>query len=79
MNVLKYLRNLEDRKEQVISAISDQGKMTAELGKTDPGSSNFSSSRRFIPPIQTKTPYKSYDRREKGLESLANVIHFTEI
>lgn len=26
---LKYLRNLEDRKEQVISAISDQGKMTA--------------------------------------------------
>ena len=30
---LKYLRNLEDRKEQVISAISDQGKMTAELEK----------------------------------------------
>lgn len=59
---LKYLRNLEDRKEQVISAISDQGKMTAELEKQDPGSSNFSSSRRFIPPIQTKTPYKSYDR-----------------
>ena len=28
---LKYLRNLEDRKEQVISSIEEQGKLTEEL------------------------------------------------
>ena len=28
---LKYLRNLEDRKEAVISSIEEQGKLTDEL------------------------------------------------
>lgn len=49
---LKYLRNLEDRKEQVISAISDQGKMTAELEKQIREAANFSGSRRLISSIQ---------------------------
>ncbi len=32
---LNYLRNLEEKKQQVLSTIEEQGKLTPELKKTD--------------------------------------------
>ena len=35
---LNYLRNLEEKKKQVLSSIEEQGKLTEELKKSDSGS-----------------------------------------
>ena len=71
---LKYLRNLEDRKEQVISAISDQGKMTAELEKQIREAATLVAVEDLYRPYKPKRRTRAMIAREKGLESLANVI-----
>ena len=71
---LKYLRNLEDRKEQVISAISDQGKMTAELEKQIREAVTLVAVEDLYRPYKPKRRTRAMIAREKGLESLANVI-----
>ena len=71
---LKYLRNLEDRKEQVISAISDQGKMTAELEKQIREAATLVAVEDLYRPYKLKRRTRAMIAREKGLESLANVI-----
>lgn len=37
---LTYLRNLEEKKQQVLASIEEQGKLTEELKKTDSGSTD---------------------------------------
>ena len=71
---LKYLRNLEDRKEQVISAISDQGKMTAELEKQIREAATLVAVEDLYRPYKPKRRTRAMIAREKGLEPLANVI-----
>ena len=68
---LKYLRNLEDRKEQVISAISDQGKMTAELEKQIREAATLVAVEDLYRPYKPKRRTRAMIAREKGLESLA--------
>ena len=71
---LKYLRNLEDRKEQVICAISDQGKMTAELEKQIREAATLVAVEDLYRPYKPKRRTRAMIAREKGLEPLANVI-----
>ena len=52
---LVYLRNLEEKKEQVIGSIEEQGKLTDELKRKDSFGGNTCSCRRFVPPIPAKT------------------------
>ena len=59
---LKYLRNLEDRKEQVISAISDQGKMTAELEKQIREAATLVAVEDLYRPYKPKRRTRGYDR-----------------
>ena len=64
---LKYLRNLEDRKEQVISAISDQGKMTAELEKQIREAATLVAVEDLYRPYKPKRRTRAMIAREKGL------------
>ncbi len=48
---LRYLRNLEERKEQVLSSIREQEKLTPELEKKDSRSSDSGSCGGFIPSL----------------------------
>ena len=59
---LTYLRNLEDKKNQVLKSIEDQGKLTEE---TDPGCTDTGSSRGLIQTIPPETPYTCDNRKGK--------------
>ena len=63
---LKYLRNLEDRKEQVISAISDQGKMTADLEKQIREAATLVAVEDLYRPYKPKRRTRAMIAREKG-------------
>lgn len=54
---LTYLRNLEEKKAQVISSIEEQGKLTDELKKAIEAAQTPGSCRRPVPPISSETPY----------------------
>ena len=71
---LKYLRNLEDRKEQVIGAISEQGKMTAELEKQIREAATLVAVEDLYRPYKPKRRTRAMIARENGLEPLANLI-----
>ena len=58
---LTYLRNLEEKKEQVLSSIEEQGKLTEELKAADTGSRNPGGSGRLIPAISAEAADESHD------------------
>ena len=62
---LNYLRNLEDKKTQVLAGIEEQGKLTEELKKADPGSTDPGGCGGFIPSLPPKTPYQGYHCKGK--------------
>lgn len=51
---LTYLRSLEDKKEQVLKSIEEQGKLTDELKAEDSGSSDAGSGRGSVPTLSTQ-------------------------
>ena len=61
---LTYLRNLEDKKKQVLSSIEEQGKLTEEL-KTDYRSPDTGCGRGFVPSVPAKEKNKSYHCKRK--------------
>lgn len=71
---LNYLRNLEDRKTQVIASIEDQGKMTEELRKAIQAAETLVAVEDLYRPYKPKRRTRATIAREKGLEPLANVI-----
>ena len=54
---LRYLRNLEDKKEQVIGAIRAQEKLTPALEKTDPRGCDAGGSGRSVSSVPPETSY----------------------
>lgn len=52
---LTYLRNLEEKKQQVLSVIEEQGKLTPELKKADPSSRDSCGGGRSLPPLSSET------------------------
>lgn len=71
---LNYLRNLEDRKAQVIASIEDQGKMTEELRKEIQAAGTLVAVEDLYRPYKPKRRTRATIAKEKGLEPLANVI-----
>lgn len=71
---LTYLRNLEERKAQVISSIEEQGKMTAELKKAIGEAQTLVVVEDLYRPYRPKRRTRATIAREKGLEPLANII-----
>lgn len=68
---LTSLRNLEKRKEEVIQAIEEQGKLTDELRKKIVTAESLTAVEDLYQPYRPKRKTRASVAREKGLESLA--------
>ena len=71
---LRYLRNLEEKKEQVISAIEEQGKLTEELRKEIEAALTLVAVDDLYRPFRPKRRTRAMIAIEKGLEPFANDI-----
>ena len=71
---LTYLRNLEDKKEQVIHSIREQEKLTPELEKKILEAKTLVAVEDLYLPYRPKRKTRAGIAREKGLEPLANLI-----
>ena len=71
---LLYLRNLEDKKKQVLSSIDEQGKLTAELKKAIEAAMTMVAVDDLYRPYRPKRRTRAIIAKEKGLEPLANIL-----
>ena len=71
---LRYLRNLEDRKEQVIASIEEQGKLTDELKQQILAAETMVLVEDLYRPYKQKRRTRATIAKEKGLEPLAEFI-----
>ncbi len=71
---LKYLRNLEEKKEQVIASIEEQGKLTDELKAQILAAETMVVVDDLYRPYRPKRRTRAIVAKEKGLEPLANII-----
>lgn len=71
---LVYLRNLEEKKEQVIASIEEQGKMTEELKRQILAAETQVAVDDLYRPYRPKRRTRATIAKEKGLEPLAALI-----
>ena len=71
---LTYLRNLEDKKNQVLSSIEDQGKLTEELKAQILAAQTLVVVEDLYRPYRPKRRTRATIAKEKGLEPLAQLI-----
>ncbi len=71
---LMYLRNLEEKKEQVLSSIEEQGKLTEELKDQILAAMTLVAVEDLYRPYRPKRRTRATIAKEKGLEPLANII-----
>ena len=71
---LRYLRNLEDRKQQVISSIEEQGKLTEELKAQIIAAETMVLVEDLYRPYKQKRRTRATIAKGKGLDSLAEYI-----
>ncbi len=76
---LKYLRNLEERKTEVIRIIEEQGKLTEELKAQILEASILQKVEDLYRPYKQKKSTRATKAKEKGLEPLANIILLQEL
>lgn len=72
---LTYLRNLEDKKKQVLASIEEQGKLTEELKKQILAATTQVVVEDLYRPYRPKRRTRATIAKEKGLEGLANIIY----
>lgn len=71
---LGYLRNLEEKKEQVLSSIEEQGKLTEELREKILAAETMVTVEDLYLPYRPKRKTRASVAREKGLDALSNLI-----
>lgn len=71
---LNYLRSLEDKKQQVIASIEEQGKLTEELKAQIEAAQTLVVVDDLYRPYRPKRRTRATIAKEKGLEPLANLI-----
>jgi len=71
---LVYLRNLEEKKEQVIGSIEEQGKLTEELKEKILAAETLVAVEDLYRPYRPKRKTRASVAKEKGLEGLAEYI-----
>ena len=76
---LVYLRNLEEKKEQVIASIEEQGKLTEELKEKILAAETQVVVEDLYRPYRPKRKTRASVAKEKGLDGLAQVILAQEI
>lgn len=70
----KLLKAFAERKEAIVSSISEQGKMTDEIGLKINNATTISQLEDIYLPFKPKRKTKGMTARENGLEPLANMI-----
>ena len=76
---LLYLRNLEEKKNQVLSSIEEQGKMTEELRAQIIAATTLVVVEDLYRPYRPKRRTRATIAKEKGLDGLAAIIVAQEI
>lgn len=71
---LTYLRNLEERKADIIRLIDEQGKLTQEITESLEASMTLTEIEDIYRPYKPKKRTRATIAKEKGLEELANTI-----
>lgn len=71
---LTYLRNLEERKEEVISLIDEQGKLTDELKAKIQGADKLVTVEDLYRPYKQKKKTRAEAAKKRGLQPLADYI-----
>ncbi len=71
---LNYLRNLEQRKEEVVKSIDEQGKLTDEILQAIVISKTLAEVEDIYRPYKQKKKTRATVAKAKGLEPLANII-----
>lgn len=71
---LQYLRNLEDKKNQVINSIEEQGKLTEELKNQILAATTLVEVEDLYRPYRPKRRTRATIAKEKGLDGLAEII-----
>ena len=72
---LTYLRNLEERKEEVRKSIEEQGKMTEEISKAIDEAMILSEVEDIYRPYKQKKKTRATIAKAKGLEPLSIIIY----
>ena len=71
---LQYLRNLQERKEEIIRSIESQGKLTEELAQAIAAAATLAEAEDLYRPYKQKRRTRATVAKEKGLEPLALAI-----
>ena len=71
---LQYLRNLEKRREEVITSITNQGKLTEELEQAIAAAATLAEVEDLYRPYKQKRRTRATMAREKGLAPLAELL-----
>ena len=71
---LKYLRNLDQRKEEISNAITEQGKMTEEIALALANAETLTEAEDVYRPFKQKRKTRASVAAEKGLTPLADAI-----
>ena len=75
---LTYLRNLEEKKEQVLASIEEQGLLTDELKASIVAAETLVVVEDLYRPYRPKRRTRATIAKEKGLEGLANIIRLQQ-
>lgn len=75
---LMYLRNLEEKKAQVLSSIEEQGKLTEEIRKAITDAQTMVAVEDLYRPYRPKRRTRATIAKEKGLDALANIIRLQQ-
>ena len=71
---LKYLRNLEERRQTIIAQIDEQGKLTGELKQKIENAETAAALEDLYRPYKPKRKTRADIAREKGLQGLADYL-----
>lgn len=71
---LKYLRNLDKRKQEIADSITEQGKMTDEIALALSGAATMTEAEDIYRPYKQKRKTRASVAIEKGLSPLADII-----
>ena len=71
---LRYLRNLEQRKQEIIKSIEEQGKLTDEIIKQTEIATTLAEVEDIYRPYKQKKKTRATVAKAKGLEPLAEII-----
>ena len=76
---LKYLQNLEERKEEVLRLIEEQGKLTEELKAEIEKAEVLQRVEDLYKPFKQKKATRASKAKEKGLEPLAMILYAQQL